>query len=218
MQTLKRVIELRTINSNSFIEQSYLGSLEFDKAFHIQRHLWQIAKTKNQISILGLEHPAVITLGRRMKLSDLLLTTDSIPVVESTRGGLATIHSEGQLVIYPIVNLKTNNLGVKQFVKHLLNVTQTTLKDFQIETFIDDENIGIYTTQGKIAFCGLEIKEGISQHGISINIANDLTLFSQIVSCGVTALKTDRVSNHRVDVTLRDFFNRWTFNFNQALH
>ena len=166
---------------------------------------------------MGLEHPAVITLGRRMKSEELLVASD-IPVVQSTRGGLATIHSEGQLVIYPVMNLKSHGLGVKEFVCKLLKVTQATLKEYDIESFIDDGNVGLYTADGKIAFCGLEIKDGISQHGISINIANDLSLFSQIVSCGVTALKTDRVCNHVSDVTMRDFFEKWTANFHQNLH
>ena len=166
---------------------------------------------------MGLEHPTVITLGRRMKVDELLLAGD-IPVVQSTRGGLATIHSEGQLVIYPIMNLRARGLGVKEFVFQLLKITQRTLKDYQIESFIDDENIGLHTINGKIAFCGLEIKEGVSRHGISINIANDLSLFTQIVSCGVTALKTDRACDHVSDVTMRDFFERWISNFIQNLH
>lgn len=157
---------------------------------------------------MGLEHPAVITLGRRMK-SDDIITASEVPVIYSTRGGLATIHSEGQLVIYPIMNLKNEGWGVKDFVGHLLKVTQITLAQYGIESFIDDKNVGLYTSQGKIAFCGLEIKEGISQHGISINISNDLRLFSQIVSCGISALKTDRVLNHISDITLRDFFEKW---------
>lgn len=190
--------------------------MDFEQAFQIQRDLWLTAKNKNQICIMGLEHPTVITLGRRMKSEDLLPAGD-IPVVQSTRGGLATIHSEGQLVIYPVMNLRSHGLGVKEFVCQLLKITQMTLNDYNIESHIDDENVGLYTSQGKIAFCGLEIKEGVSQHGISINIANDLSLFSQIVSCGVTALKTDRVCNHVTDVTLRDFFQKWILNFNQSL-
>jgi lipoyl(octanoyl) transferase len=217
VQILKKVIALKLTNNNFSLEHTYLGTLDFEAAFQIQRNLWHSAKNKNQISIMGLEHPAVITLGRRMKSEDLLVASD-IPVVQSTRGGLATIHSEGQLVIYPIMNLRSQGLGVKEFVCQLLKITQMTLKEYNIESFIDDENVGLYTADGKIAFCGLEIKEGVSQHGISINIANDLSLFSQIVSCGVTALKTDRVCNHIADVTMRDFFEKWILNFNQSLH
>ncbi len=217
MLILKKVIALKPTNNNFSLEHTYLGTLDFEAAFQIQRNLWHSAKDKNQISIMGLEHPAVITLGRRMK-SDDLITVSGIPVVQSTRGGLATIHSEGQLVIYPIMNLRSQGLGVKEFVCKLLKITQITLEDYNIESYIDDENVGLYTGYGKIAFCGLEIKEGVSQHGISINIANDLSLFSQIVSCGITSLKTDRVCNHVSDVTMRDFFEKWRSHFKQVFH
>lgn len=217
MQILKKVIVLKPTNNNFSLEYSYLGTLDFEAAFQIQRNLWHMAQDKNQMSIMGLEHPAVITLGRRMKSEDLIASGD-IPVVQSTRGGLATIHSEGQLVIYPIINLKSQGLGVKEFVCKLLKITQMTLKEYDIESFIDDKNVGLYASDGKIAFCGLEIKEGVSQHGISINIANDLSLFSQIVSCGITALKTDRVCNHVSDVTMRDFFQKWMIQFNQIFY
>ncbi|MBC7752701.1 MAG: lipoyl(octanoyl) transferase LipB [Moraxellaceae bacterium] len=208
---------MKPTNNNFLFEHAFLGCLEFEAAFQIQRNLWSCAKDKNQMSIMGLEHPAVITLGRRMKLEGWTSAGD-IPVIQSTRGGLATVHSEGQLVIYPVMNLKLQGLGVKEFVSKILKITQLTLRDYGIESFIDNENVGLFTVNGKIAFCGLEIKEGISQHGISINIANDLRLFSQIVSCGVTALKTDRVCNHVSDVTMRDFFEKWILNFNQSLH
>jgi lipoyl(octanoyl) transferase len=206
------VIALKLINNRFSIEHTYLGTLDFETAFQIQRNLWHLAQDKSQISIMGLEHPAVITLGRRMKSTDFFATSD-IPVVQSTRGGLATIHSEGQLIIYPIMNLRSQGLGVKELVCKLLETTQATMNDYSIESFIDDKNVGLYTKNGKIAFCGLEIKEGISQHGISINISNDLGLFSEIVSCGVSALKTDRVCNHQTDVTMRDFFEKWMIHF-----
>ncbi len=211
------MIALKPTKNNFSLEHTYLGTLDFETAFQIQRNLWHAAKNKNQISIMGLEHPAVITLGRRMK-SEELFSVGDIPVIQSTRGGLATVHSEGQLVIYPVMSLKAQGWGVKEFVCKLLKATQMTLTEYKIESFIDDENVGLYTVNGKIAFCGLEIKEGISQHGISINISNDLSLFSQIVSCGIAALKTDRVCNHISDVTMRDFFEKWIVNFNQSLH
>ncbi len=191
-------------------ECAFLGKMDFESAFQIQRNLWKAAKFKNQQSVMGLEHPAVITLGRRAELPINSLT---LPVVRTTRGGLVTIHSEGQLVIYPIVNLRQIKVGVKKFVEYLLLVTQKTFEDFDIKTFIDDQRIGLYTNNGKIAFCGLEIKEGISQHGISINISNDLHLFQSIVSCGVQEMAMDRLSNYRFDVNLEIFFDAWIENW-----
>ncbi len=207
------MIALKHISSQ--IEASYIGLIEYDKACSIQQNLWRLAKEKDQLSILGLEHPAVVTLGRRMEASTYNIADENIPVVQSTRGGLATIHSEGQLVIYPIVNLRKAGIGVKDFVLLLLKTTQTVFTSYGLETHIDDRQIGLYSLNGKIAFCGLEIKEGVSRHGISINIANDLRLFSNIISCGIENLQTDRLINHNADVTPRDFFNKWSVEFNK---
>lgn len=205
------MIVLRFTNNNNF-EHSYLGTVDFDSAFIIQRNLWSAAKNKNQVSIMGLDHPAVITLGRRAELSQAV----NLPVVKSTRGGLVTLHSEGQLVIYTILNLKEHQIGVKDFVLRLLETTQKTFSDFNVNTFIDDQQVGLYTKQGKIAFCGLEIKEGVSQHGISINISNDLRLFNEIESCGVQKLATDKLQNYRYDVDMKQFFKAWVQNFTLA--
>lgn len=199
------------INSEEF---SYLGRLDFHAAFEIQKNLWTAAKHKSQSSIMGLEHPLIITLGRRADMNSVLCP--HIPVTQATRGGLATLHSEGQLVIYPIINLKEQKLGVKKFVEKLLFITQKTFSDFDVKTSIDDQRIGLYTDQGKIAFCGLEIKEGISQHGLSININNDLSLFENIVSCGVQAQAFDRLQNYRFDVNTKTFFSVWIKNWQQV--
>lgn len=203
------MIELKPIH----IEASYIGTIEYQAAYQLQCHLWSLAKSKQQLSLIGLEHPAVMTLGRRMTGRFSIEQQQDIPIVQSTRGGLVTVHSEGQLVVYPIVDLKKIGLGVKDFVFLLLKTTQEVLSSYGLQTYTDDRNIGLYTEKGKIAFCGLEIKEGISLHGISINISNDLQLFSKIVSCGISNLNTDRVINHNPDVTLREFFERWSTQF-----
>lgn len=200
--------------SNNSLEHTFLGTVDFESAFKIQRSLWASAKVKNQVSIMGLDHPAVITLGRRAELSMPVL---GLPVVQSTRGGLVTLHSEGQLVIYTILNLKEHHLGVKDFVLKLLETTQKTFADFGVVTFIDDQRIGLYTDHGKIAFCGLEIKEGVSQHGISINISNDLKLFNHIESCGIQKMAMDKLQYYRFDVDMKQFFMAWVENFNSCL-
>ncbi len=190
------------------IENQYLGKLDFNEAFELQTKLWQKAKDSHIQSIIGLEHPAVISLGRRAGQSEVF-NQNRIPIVEATRGGLATIHSEGQLVIYPIIELSRLNMGVRDFVSLLLGTTQQAFQKLGVETFLDDENIGLYTEQGKIAFCGLQIKNRISLHGISINISNDLDLFQNIRSCGFTKLELDRLQNYRTDVDLHQFYDLW---------
>ncbi len=190
------------------IENQYLGKLDFNEAFELQTKLWQKAKESHVQSIIGLEHPAVISLGRRADSSEIF-NQNQIPIAQATRGGLATIHSEGQLVIYPIMELSQLKMGVRDFVSLLLRTTQKCFQYWGVKTYLDDENIGLYTEHGKIAFCGLQIKNRISLHGISINISNDLDLFQNIRSCGFTKLDLDRMKNYRTDVDLQQFYKKW---------
>ena len=131
-------------------QSEFLGQIDFQEAFKKQEVLWLKSKTKNLNFILGLEHPAVITLGRRADTEEININ-NQLPVVQSTRGGLATIHSEGQLVIYPIIDIRKINLGVRDYVELLLSTTQKVFTHFGVETFKDDKNIGLYTKNGKIA-------------------------------------------------------------------
>lgn len=192
---------------NSF-EASYLGLVEYSKAVLLQNDLFEMVKKNGLPAIVGLEHPAVITLGHRLNVDEASLPTE-IPVIKSTRGGLLTIHSEGQLVIYPIIDLRDRGIGVKDYVCKLLRTTKKLLANFGIESNIDDQAIGLYTNKGKIAFCGIQVKNGISLHGISLNVRNDLSLFHGISSCGVQNAKLDRLQNYDVNLTLEELFDRW---------
>ncbi len=202
------------------LESSYLGLMDYNKAVTVQLSLTDLAKCKNQISILGLQHPKVITLGRRADQKtevNLNKNNGNIPIVRSSRGGLATIHSEGQLVIYPIVNLKYFNLGIRDYVCLLLLTTQDLLKMYDISSKIDINGAGLFTEMGKISFCGIEVHEGITRHGISLNVRNDLSLFDLIRSCGVQDLKLDAIKNYQVYDTLEEVFQKWIFCFRKNL-
>ncbi len=202
------------------LESSYLGLMDYDKAVAIQLSLTNLAKQKNQISVLGLHHPQVITLGHRAEESaeiNLNQNVTNIPVLRSTRGGLATIHSEGQLVIYPIMNLKNLKLGVRDYVLLLLSTTQDLLKTYEIDSKIDLKGAGLFTENGKISFCGIQVHNGISRHGISLNVRNDLELFKLIRSCGIQDMKLDSVQNYQVYDTLEEIFEKWMISFQKNL-
>ena len=189
------------------LEASYIGCVEYKKAYAIQENLYQIVKEKSMHAIIGLEHPAVLTLGHRLNHGSEI--TANIPWVQSSRGGLATIHSEGQLVIYPVLDLRALKWGVKDYVCHLLKTTQELLSDLQIKSEIDEKAVGLYTEEGKIAFCGIQIRNGISLHGISLNVRNDLSLFQNISPCGVQGARLDRLQNYNVNLALDELFHRW---------
>jgi lipoyl(octanoyl) transferase len=200
----------------SMIESKYLGKMDFEKAFDLQKNLWEKARSLRINSVIGLEHPAIITLGRRASNSEIH-DKNQIPIVSASRGGLATLHSEGQLVIYPIIQLSQFKLGIRDYVHLLLDVTEKVFLKLNLKTYKDDLNIGLYTQTGKIAFCGLEIKNGISLHGMSINISNDLNLFKNIKSCGFTSMDLDRLTNYRTDIVASKFYSLWVDEFNSQL-
>lgn len=178
---------------------NYLGCQDYSAVFKIQESIASHVSQTKKIMLLGCEHPDVITLGRRASGKEIF-NPDVLPIVQSTRGGLATIHSRGQLVIYPILDLRQQNLSVKGYVELLLDVTTDFLNIYKIPTAKDMKQVGLYTEKGKIAFCGVEIRQRVSLHGISINISNDLNLFELISPCGIHHSAMDKMQNHIHDV------------------
>ncbi|AGH95508.1 lipoyl(octanoyl) transferase LipB [Pseudobdellovibrio exovorus] len=199
------------------IESSYLGCVEYEKSVGIQQDLLAISQNKKSHYIMGLEHPAVLTLGYRAQLAEEVFGA-SLPVARSTRGGLATVHSEGQLVIYPVLNLRELGIGVRDYVMLLLQTTQELLRRCGIESQLDDKAVGLYTQKGKIAFCGVQIKNGVSQHGLSLNVRNDLSLFSGLRACGVSHPQFDSMAQHGSTQTLQELYVEWVKIFKNQLN
>ncbi len=187
---------------------SYLDSLK------TQEELKKFCLKKNQDSIVGFECPTTVTLGLRGGDKDLLLSKEeflrkNIPIVSIKRGGQATLHSPGQLVLYPVVDIKKNKMRVRDFIVCIENITKEILMDLGIDTHKEEGQAGLFTTKGKIAFFGLHITEGVSQHGLAINVCNDLNLFSYIRSCGTTGRPHDCISNYYPQITTKEVFDLW---------
>ncbi|MFP5520234.1 MAG: lipoyl(octanoyl) transferase LipB [Bdellovibrionia bacterium] len=198
----------------------WLGSIKYDLGLISQQEAWEETCRDQEVRILGCEHPAVITLGKRADVSIDLKTETDIPIIATDRGGQATLHNSGQLVIYPVVPLRALNVGVKDFVNILLNVSQEfLLQEFSIETRHDERGAGLFTSTGKIVFCGLRIEKGVSRHGISINIKNDLNQFAVIRSCGSFDNKLDSVINHaQQELRIDQLFLKWVEIYKRRSH
>jgi lipoyl(octanoyl) transferase len=175
-------------------------------------------------SIIGLEHPLTISLGKRADpLRDIVVPMKrlkelNVAVVGSDRGGQTTLHSPGQLVIYPVVHLKARQMKVRDYVYLLEEVTQRFLADFGIVAHFRGDEPGLHTNDGKIAFFGLRIQKGMSSHGLSINVNNDLSEFAMIRSCGVTGEKFAKMSDYNAPTDLEALFHRWCSYFQTALN
>lgn len=204
------------ILSNSGIDSCWCNQVAYSHGLEIQMsHYEKVLNRQHPGTVLGLEHKAVVTLGKRailkedVKISSQELQSLDMDLAQIDRGGHATLHTPGQLVIYPIVNLRYYNLNVRTFISLLELTTQKTLQEYRIETFKSSEEPGLYTTNGKIAFFGIRIDRGISRHGISLNVKNDLNLFNVIRSCGIQNERFDKVELYQSQIETKEVFSRW---------
>jgi lipoate-protein ligase B len=168
-----------------------LGVIAYAEAMQLQDELVE-ARLLDDIrdTLLLLEHPPVITLGRRGSLSDVYfpladLQRRGIAIEKTTRGGLVTYHGPGQLVGYPIVRLRERGLTVPCYVRALELAIVTALREFGVQSRIDDNHIGVWTAAGKIAAIGVAQRHGVTLHGFAVNLQPDLSYFGLINPCGI---------------------------------
>ena len=133
------------------------------------------------------EHPPVFTQGQAGKPEHLLLPGD-IPVIQTDRGGQVTYHGPGQLVAYPLLDLRRVKLGVRDLVTHIEQTIISTLAHFAIESSAKPDAPGVYVQGAKIASLGLRVRRGCSFHGLSLNVDMDLAPFLRINPCGYQGL------------------------------
>lgn len=200
------------------IQARYLGLCVFEDVEAIQMSLLVQVEASRQVIILGCEFEPVVTLGIRGNLSeDILKENREIPIVTTDRGGQATIHSPGQLIIYPMLDLKIWNLSVRQYVEIVLHAALRTLSRFGINAKVDLCNPGLYTEKGKIGFIGIKLLRGVVKHGLSINISNDVELFQTIRPCGQSQIGIDSIRNYNSTADLVAFFNLYTKDLKEKL-
>jgi len=141
-------------------------------------------------TVLILEHYPTVTLGANKAKNILLQTKDNlagenIDIVDIRRGGGATAHNPGQLVVYPIVSLKSLGLGISEYVRQLEGIGMELLKTLSIHAERSKGQPGLWIGQEKIASLGVKVKRHITYHGMAINLSNDLCIFNNIVPCGI---------------------------------
>jgi len=172
-----------------------LGLIDYEKAWDLQHQLWS-KRVNDELPdmLLILEHPHVITLGRRGNRSHLIASPEvleamKIPIFHVERGGDVTYHGPGQMVVYPILDLKEYGYRLVRYIGQLEEVILRVLKDFGIEGKRDPLNRGVWVNGEKIASVGVAIKRWISFHGFSLNYETDLKYFELINPCGLEGKK-----------------------------
>lgn len=174
----------------------HLGTVSYQQGLKHQLSATEsVRHDPSQAFILTCEHsPHVITLGRHASIDSIVASDDElqrkgVEVIRSSRGGDATVHYKGQLVIYPILNLKLIGMGIKQFVCSIEQAIIDTLAELDIHAQTLENLPGVWMRKTyrylKIAALGFSVKKGLTGHGLAVNIDTDLTRFDLIKPCGL---------------------------------
>ena len=153
----------------------------------MEQRLREINEKKSDDLIWILEHEEIYTAGTNYKETEIL--DKSIKIIKTNRGGKITYHGPGQLICYFVIDLKKRNKDIRKFISTIEKTIIDTLKYYNIETFADKKNIGIWYNYNKqikkIAAIGVRVSKWIAYHGFSINIKNDLKRYEAIIPCGI---------------------------------
>ena len=172
--------------------------VKYEEALRLmEERLLQIDQKKSKDLIWVLEHENIYTAGTSYKENEIL--DNSIKVFKTNRGGKITYHGPGQLICYFVIDLKKIKKDIRNFISIIEKTIIDSLKSYNINTFSDKENIGIWYDDNseikKVAAIGVRVSKWIAYHGFSINIDNDLKKYDAIIPCGIkdkgiTNLKT----------------------------
>ncbi|NIA22997.1 MAG: lipoyl(octanoyl) transferase LipB [Proteobacteria bacterium] len=204
-----------------------LGKMRYKRVWELQKCI--LKKVQNgeiDNTLIFVEHYDVFTFGRRGKTDTLRVKEEILRklgfdmyVIE--RGGDVTYHGPGQLVIYPIYDIKSHLVGVKKFVLNMERAIINTLKEFDIESEGDDKVIGVWIGNDKIAAIGMAFDRHVSFHGAALNVNTDLNKFNYIVPCGlvdkgVTSMKKITGKEIPLDRVRDVFIEKWKEIFNES--
>lgn len=184
-----------------------LGRVEYAEGLEIQKQISTAVKEgKRDDTLLLLEHPHTLTVGRRGDASGVLMPAEflaerGVTVFETNRGGKVTYHGLGQIVGYPIINLSPHRKDVHRYIRDLEEVLIRTLADFGINGFRIKGLTGVHTARGKVAAIGVHISRWVTTHGFALNVNTDLSFFSLIIACdGEQVTSMDDLLGHEVSM------------------
>lgn len=171
----------------------HLGKVEYEPTWRAMEKFTLERGPQTPDEIWFLEHPPVFTLGLAGKMEHVLAPGD-IPVVHIDRGGQVTYHGPGQLVVYPLIDLRRQKLGVRELVEALEGSVIDTLEGYGIAARNRRDAPGVYVDARKVCSIGIRVRRGCSYHGIAFNVAMDLSPFQRINPCGYAGLEMTQVS------------------------
>ena len=185
-----------------------------DALTFMEQRLREINEKKSGDLIWILEHEEIYTAGTSYKETEIL--DKSIKIIKTNRGGKITYHGPGQLICYFVIDLKKRNKDIRKFISTIEKTIINTLKYYNIETFADKKNIGIWYNYNKqikkIAAIGVRVSKWIAYHGFSINIKNDLKRYKAIIPCGIEDKGVTNLKEIK-DLNYKELGNKLVENF-----
>ena len=177
----------------------------------------QVLSNASHEYLILVEHEHVYTLGKNANSSNIL--NKACDIIQTDRGGDVTYHGPGQLVAYPIINLKKRKIGVKSYVKMIEQLISHTLMYYGLETNVPIKETGIWVEEKKIASIGIHVSRGVTMHGLAININTDLSYFDNIISCGIEGVKMTTIDKELgKKIAMNDIKKQLISNFNKIFN
>ena len=171
----------------------WLGRVAYEPTWRAMQQLTEIRGAETADEIWLLEHEPVFTLGMNADPAHVLAAGD-IPVIQIDRGGQVTYHGPGQLVIYPLIDVRRSGLGVRSLVTALERAVIDYAAGFGIKAECRADAPGVYVDGRKLASVGLRIRRGGSYHGLALNVDMDLAPFARINPCGYAGLQMTQLA------------------------
>mgnify|MGYP000182061219 CR=1 FL=1 len=180
--------------ARELIHTRYLGERDYHEAWSAMRAFTAERDASTADELWLLQHPPVYTLGQAGR-HEHLLETGATPVIETDRGGQVTWHGPGQLVAYPLLDLRRWHLGVRDLVHALEASVIALLGGYGVTATRRADAPGVYVDGAKIAALGVRVRRGCSYHGLALNASNDLAPFRRINPCGYAGMPVTRLQD-----------------------
>ncbi len=189
------------------IKLKYLGLSEYEPTWRAMQKFTDDRDGDTLDELWMVEHPPVFTQGQAGKPEHILNAAD-IPIIQVDRGGQVTYHGPGQIVIYPLIDLKRHKIGIKALVNGIEEALIRTMAHYNVIANRREKAPGVYTNNKKIASLGLRVRKGCTFHGLAFNIRMNLEPFSRINPCGYAGLEVTQLSELNPAVEMAEVQNQ----------
>lgn len=178
-----------------------LGQQPYVKIWQQMQDFTDARTPETEDEIWLLEHEPVYTQGQAGK-AEHILNRNSIPIIQSNRGGQVTYHGPGQLIAYILLDIRRRKLGIRKLVEQLEKVVIALLDQYQITAYGKRDAPGVYVDEAKIASIGLRVRRGCTFHGLALNVDMDLKPFADINPCGYQGLQVTQLKDLVADIEM----------------